>query len=182
MNVGQRQQLNANIGLDRSFQLTAFAQAVKAAWPDATIGINGSALTSKEWRDIDLHVLLPHEQCKALMPSADTGPAWYLVAAALTALATEMVGARCEVRVTWGWDEYPEPPLDLLSTTPAAASLVDPAPTKVCTDDHGDWECNHCVFCNTGIMYGSRCHDCGRAHYGEPDPGPADTPQPQQQR
>jgi hypothetical protein len=37
--------------------------------------------------------------------------------------------------------------------------VEDTEQPETCTEDHGDWDCNHCEVCGKGIVYGSRCHD-----------------------
>ena len=101
--LNARQKLRANLGLDHTANLAGWAQLIHGAFPTSRVFVFGSVLQGKDFRDVDVSITFPQEDYDRMTLGkvrADVlGGAFDVLAAAFSALATQMVGVRVEVRV-----------------------------------------------------------------------------------
>ncbi len=73
----------------------------------------GSSLHSKDWRDVDVRLILPDEEFTALFgtnASAETNPKLAAITLAFAALGTQMTGLPIDFQIqsqSWANEKYP---------------------------------------------------------------------------
>lgn len=102
------------VGMPAMLHLEAFGREINDAFGYLPYLV-GSAATGKEWRDVDVRLMLPDDEFDALFPT-HTRPArhdgrWGLICAALSELAKARSGLPVDFqiqRMSWANDHYPE--------------------------------------------------------------------------
>lgn len=100
--MSPRERLASNIGIVRMDALVTWAERTAAAL-GGPVHIYGSALTSKQWRDLDVAVRWRVTPWRG-------EPMWLLLCAALSRHATDVIGAPVEVHV-YAPPSYSEAPI-----------------------------------------------------------------------
>jgi len=72
----------------------------------------GSSLNSKDWRDVDVRLILPDDECEAMFGDQPnfTNPKWAAIVLAFCALGKEMTGLPIDFQIqpqTWANKTYP---------------------------------------------------------------------------
>lgn len=90
------------VGMPAALHLDAFGREIHDAYGSFPMLV-GTAATSKEWRDVDLRLILPDEQFDALFPNliapARTNPMWSLMCAALSELGRVRTGLPVDFQI-----------------------------------------------------------------------------------
>lgn len=89
-------------GMPASIRLVAVAARVSDAF-GATCYLVGSALQSKDWRDVDVRLILSDEEFERWFPGYDrvsqAHPTWSLLCDALSELARQMTGLPVDFQI-----------------------------------------------------------------------------------
>jgi hypothetical protein len=84
----------------------------------------GSSLTSKDWRDVDVRLILPDDEFTALFGtnhSSETNPKLAAVTLAFAALGQQMTGLPIDFQIqpqTWANERYPNMRSALIEVVP----------------------------------------------------------------
>jgi hypothetical protein len=92
------------VGQPAYFKLNAFAEWVNLAFGDAFgVYLVGSAARSKQWRDVDVRLILPDEEYASLFGKprvpVQAGPLYALLCAAISSLGKEMTGLPIDFQI-----------------------------------------------------------------------------------
>jgi hypothetical protein len=101
------------VGMPAALHLEAFGREIDAAFGHLPYLV-GSAAVGKQWRDVDLRLILPDDEFDALFP-AHTAPSrqdgrWGLLCAAISELARQRTGLPVDFqiqRMSYANDRYP---------------------------------------------------------------------------
>lgn len=109
-----RERVCSNVGVPTMARLRLWAKSIQDAYqpicPSVRVLLGGSALLTKDWRDLD--VIIGFTQ--ADYDKISTEALWWHHAAAWSLYASEVVGARVEARpCTFSGINWPKPLLDL---------------------------------------------------------------------
>lgn len=90
------------VGMPAALHLDAFAREINDAFGDVPYLV-GSAAVGKQWRDVDVRLILPDEEFDALFPKP-TEPGqpdgrWDLLCAALSELARQRTGLPVDFQI-----------------------------------------------------------------------------------
>jgi len=105
---------NIGVGSPAILLLEAFGDWVFRAFGE-TAYLVGSATRGKDWRDVDVRLILADETYDALFGDAPRNPQyhalWTLLCAALSALAKQQTGLPVDFQIqrqTWANKQYPD--------------------------------------------------------------------------
>ena len=110
--------VNPGVGMPAYMKLDAFARELRHIFPECTgVFLVGSALYSKQWRDIDIRVMLPDaEYEREFGPYPEhqpqySSPRWNALCCALSCWGSEMTGLPIDCQIqdtTRANDENPK--------------------------------------------------------------------------
>ena len=83
-------------GMPGTIYLDLFGHWLREAWPEATAVHVGSSAVSKQWRDVDIRLIMPDEQFNDLFPGYNghhqNDTKWALLSAAIAELGRKLTG------------------------------------------------------------------------------------------
>jgi hypothetical protein len=100
------------VGMPAALHLEAFGREIDAAFGHLPYLV-GTAAVGKQWRDVDVRLILPDDDFDALFPPVEQGQPdgrWGLLCAALSELARQRTGLPVDFqiqRMTYANDRYP---------------------------------------------------------------------------
>lgn len=100
------------VGMPAALHLDAFGREIDAAFGHLPYLV-GTAAVGKQWRDVDVRLILPDDDFDALFPPVEQGQPdgrWGLLCAALSELARQRTGLPVDFqiqRMTYANDRYP---------------------------------------------------------------------------
>lgn len=100
------------VGMPAALHLDAFGREIDAAFGHLPYLV-GTASTSKQWRDVDVRLILPDDEFDALFPPVDNGQPdgrWGLLCAAISELARQRTGLPVDFQIqrqSYANDRYP---------------------------------------------------------------------------
>lgn len=110
-------------GMPAGIWLSKFGQIVRDYFGHVPYHV-GSSMRSKEWRDVDVRLILPDGEFEALFgtnQSAETNPKLGAVTLAFATLGKEMTGLPIDFQIqpqTWANEHYPGPRSALIEIRP----------------------------------------------------------------
>ncbi|WP_416520103.1 hypothetical protein [Streptomyces achromogenes] len=106
------------VGMPAALHLEAFGREIDAAFGHLPYLV-GTAAVGKQWRDVDVRLILPDDEFDALFPPVEQGQPdgrWGLLCAAISELARVRTGLPVDFqiqRMSVANDRYPGPRLAL---------------------------------------------------------------------
>lgn len=103
------------VGMPAALHLDAFGREIEAAFGYLPYLV-GSAAAGKQWRDVDVRLILPDDEFDHLFPPVETGQfpdgLWSLLCAAISELAAKRTGLPIDFQIqrqTYANDRFPGP-------------------------------------------------------------------------
>ncbi|MCX5000903.1 hypothetical protein [Streptomyces longwoodensis] len=106
------------VGMPAALHLEAFGREVNAAFGHFPYLV-GTAAIGKQWRDVDVRLILPDDEFESLFPAVDPSRPdgrWGLLCAAISELARQRTGLPVDFqiqRMSFANERYPGPRLAL---------------------------------------------------------------------
>ncbi|NUO43678.1 MAG: hypothetical protein HOV82_16770 [Streptomyces sp.] len=111
--------LMVGVGMPAALHLDAFGREVDAAFGHLPYLV-GSATRGKQWRDVDVRLILPDDEFDALFPPVEPGQfpdgLWGLLCAAISELARQRTGLPVDFQIqrqSYANDRHPGPRMAL---------------------------------------------------------------------
>jgi hypothetical protein len=107
------------VGMPAALHLEAFGREINDAFGHLPYLV-GSAAIGKQWRDVDVRLILPDDEFDALFPDHTRPPhqdgRWALLCAAISELARQRTGLPVDFQIqrqSYANDRYPRPKVRL---------------------------------------------------------------------
>lgn len=92
------------VGMPAFLHLSTFAQAVEEVFGELPY-LTGSAMHRKDWRDVDVRLILPDKKYAEWFGSCEhpqwTNPKWNTMCCAFSALGRSMTGLPIDFQIQW---------------------------------------------------------------------------------
>lgn len=131
----QKQRVNVGVGMPAYLHLEAFGEVLRDAFPEGTPYLVGSSLFGRDWRDVDVRLLMRDEDFERtigpIVHPAYRNRRWNALCVAFSALGSSMTGLPIDFQI--------QPLTDANTRYPRARSALG-AVTRIGTPNNEETE------------------------------------------